>query len=232
MTHSDRVQSLSRIAVLAIAGILGVGGIAFGVDRTHGHGNVLVRGSAPSPLSHQLPSSVGHSEPDSSATSSKLSPEAGNPPCGSQLQFTISVPRTTYVVGQTVPLSGTLRNIGGACQDVSNRTSLCQRGVFVASTVTNQKIWEEGANPQNLGDLESCPPEITGGVEVRAGWTRTVTGYWSQNSCVDDPAALTGPATSSNPYCPNTQVPAGTYLLSDTAADSTTKPATIRIVGS
>lgn len=154
------------------------------------------------------------------AKSSTMPTVATYPACAKwQLVFTLSTPQPSYPSGESIAITGTLRNTGGTCQDTALETGGCWSGAFVASNERQQVVWQDFAQRTNMPDVSNCPEEPASGTTVPAHWSEIVTRNWDQTSCVFDPD---GQPLQPNPDCSNAQVHVGTYSITDTRFDGST----------
>jgi len=159
----------------------------------------LPASTTPEPLPAEVPSPTGSAPPTSIVQGPACQP--------SQFMVVLTTNKTTYVTGETVQITMSVRNVGPTCGGTGAASSgPCGLGSATASNASGQEVWDSDGNP--YGDVYSCPS--IGFQSVPAGWSTTVQLSWTQDECVA--GAFVGPPQT-NPQCPQTQVAPGTYSL-------------------
>jgi cytoskeletal protein RodZ len=130
-------------------------------------------------------------------------------PCvASQFDMTLSTDKANYAPGETVTLTATMRNTGGACYSTGTPAVRYFCSHARAANASDKVVW----------DAAPCTAMTSLG-PVPAAYTTTQTWTWDQRTC-----------TGSNGICNNgTQVPAGPYVFTDTSPWWTPGPVTITI---
>lgn len=124
---------------------------------------------------------------------------------------TVRTSEPSYAPGQTVIISVTQANDGPVCT-IPPQPCGPPSAVPSAYNSAGRDVWDADATKTNPGQI-SCPwePASLPNTPWPARSSATQTLDWSQDNCTQ-PVGL-GTTGRTNPQCPGTQVPAGTYLI-------------------
>jgi hypothetical protein len=122
---------------------------------------------------------------------------------------TVRTDKPSYAPGHTVIISVTQANDGPVCT-IPPQPCGAPEALPSAYNSSGEEVWDSVASKVIPGNI-TCPPEPGPSITWPAYYSETQKLEWSQGKCTMAPG-LTGGGTT-NPDCPGTQVPVGTYRI-------------------
>lgn len=146
---------------------------------------------------------------DSTTTSTTQPPIAS---CqDSSFQLSLTADSSSYSEGDTVVITLTVTNTGPACIVAGGQNTCAWVSSVDVTNASGSEVFSPGANGQGIVDLCPASPPYGGVNSGVVVITQTID--WSQQICA--PGFAPGPPTT-NPNCPQTQVPPGAYTVGST----------------
>lgn len=189
---------------VVLVGLIG-GGIAMAVSGGSAKPEVRVATTtttvSPTTTTTDSPPTTNATGSTSTTIASSSPTSSTTPPAYESSQFVLSVTtsETAYEQGQEVQITGTVRNVGQACELVKGSCPY----TFTVSDASGNLIWNSSFGRDCTSNLIAGP--------IPADWTDSQMTSWNQEECPSPSQASTNGTGCSGP-----QAPAGTYSLGAT----------------